>query len=121
MKRIIYLLLIVAIFSCDFSKKEKPDKTEATTVYYFIRHAEKDRSNLNDKDPKLTETGEQRARNGLKFLIILLLIIYTPLHITGPNGLPFIFQKRKIYRLKPTTPAICTAILLKKILWAIQF
>jgi broad specificity phosphatase PhoE len=62
MKRIIYLLLIVAIFSCDVSKKEKTDKTETTTVYYFIRHAEKDRSNLNDKDPKLTEAGEQRAR-----------------------------------------------------------
>lgn len=31
------------------------------TVYYLIRHAEKDRSNPDNKDPELTETGQARA------------------------------------------------------------
>lgn len=33
-----------------------------TTTYYFIRHAEKDRSDASEKDPHLTVQGHQRAK-----------------------------------------------------------
>ncbi|MFD1162026.1 histidine phosphatase family protein [Hwangdonia seohaensis] len=40
------------------------EKTAAeTSTYYFIRHAEKDRSDQSNKDPHLTEAGKKRALN----------------------------------------------------------
>jgi broad specificity phosphatase PhoE len=33
------------------------------TTYYFVRHAEKDRSDVENKNPDLTEAGYQRAKN----------------------------------------------------------
>lgn len=39
------------------------DKLSETTTYYFIRHAEKDRSNPSEKDPHLKAEGLQRAQN----------------------------------------------------------
>lgn len=62
MNKIIYLLIIAMLFSCDCSKKDKPVISEITTVYYFIRHAEKDLSDPNNKDPELTEIGNERAK-----------------------------------------------------------
>lgn len=44
-----------------------------TTTYYFIRHAEKDRTDPSDKDPHLTDIGNARAEKwsnilgGVKF------------------------------------------------------
>ncbi|MFC0604501.1 histidine phosphatase family protein [Winogradskyella pulchriflava] len=40
----------------------------ATTTYYLIRHAEKDRSDKNNRDPHLTEAGLKRAENWAKTL-----------------------------------------------------
>lgn len=42
--------------------------TPTTTTYYFIRHAEKNRSNPSEKDPHLTEQGHKRAQNWNKVL-----------------------------------------------------
>ena len=39
-----------------------------TTTYYLIRHAEKDRSDKSNRNPKLTEAGLQRAENWAKTL-----------------------------------------------------
>ena len=36
---------------------------EEVTTYYFIRHAEKDRSDDTNKNPTLTEQGEKRAHD----------------------------------------------------------
>lgn len=36
---------------------------EQTTTYYFIRHAEKDRSDATNKNPSLTEQGHKRAQD----------------------------------------------------------
>lgn len=36
-------------------------QTEGMTTYYFIRHAEKDESNPQDRDPQLTAAGKERA------------------------------------------------------------
>ncbi|MFK5982026.1 MAG: phosphoglycerate mutase family protein [Flavobacteriaceae bacterium] len=64
MKKLILFLAIITLFvSCKSDKKEEV----ITTVYYLIRHAEKDRSTL-DKDPGLTEEGLKRANNWAKIL-----------------------------------------------------
>lgn len=53
--------------SCNQSKETKfqfniPEGREAeTTTYYFVRHAEKDTTNPENKDPHLTDEGLQRA------------------------------------------------------------
>ena len=63
MKNILLLTLIVSlIFSCKSDKKEENNTQTETTVYYLIRHAEKDRSIKGD-DPGLTEKGFKRAEN----------------------------------------------------------
>lgn len=42
----------------------KEYKTESkTTTYYLIRHAEKDQSDKTNRDPHLTEEGQERANN----------------------------------------------------------
>ena len=52
MKRLIIVLLF--FFSLNSFAQE-------TTTYYFIRHAEKDRTDPNNANPKLTPKGYQRA------------------------------------------------------------
>lgn len=39
----------------------KKEDTQSITTLYFIRHAEKDRSDTNNKNPHLTKIGKQRA------------------------------------------------------------
>ena len=48
---------------------DKKDFSSASseTVYYFIRHAEKDRTDLNNKNPELSQQGKIRALNWLYF------------------------------------------------------
>ncbi|ARV10669.1 phosphoglycerate mutase [Winogradskyella sp. PC-19] len=41
----------------------KEYKEKSTTTYYLIRHAEKDRSDKNNRNPHLTEKGLKRADN----------------------------------------------------------
>lgn len=54
-----YLLLIVFAFSTIAGFAQEKD--EEVTTYYLIRHAEKQRTNPNDKDPHLTYKGTKRA------------------------------------------------------------
>jgi len=63
--RNIFLLSLVLFLgiSCQSNKKKNTDPEAITTVYYFIRHAEKDRSDISNKDPELTDIGIQRAKN----------------------------------------------------------
>ncbi len=68
-----FLLLsfvFVLIFSCKTEKKDETNTIQETTVYYLIRHAEKDRSTTG-QDPILTEKGLERAANWTK--------IFTPI------------------------------------------
>lgn len=44
------------------------EKDTEVTVYYCIRHAEKDRSDTTNKNPNLTEAGAGRAQNWAKVL-----------------------------------------------------
>lgn len=53
-------ILILSVFSLTTScQEENPEKM---TTYYFIRHAEKDTSDPQNKDPHLTEAGLERAQ-----------------------------------------------------------
>ena len=62
-KRIIIIFLIIASNSGIFAQKIEHSKL---TTYYLIRHAEKDRSDLTNKDPDLSKKGRQRAMNWSK-------------------------------------------------------
>ncbi len=63
MKKFLFLVLIsTVILSCKSDKKEQEVIKSNTTVYYLIRHAEKDRR-TKTMDPQLTEAGLKRAEN----------------------------------------------------------
>ncbi|HUH29310.1 phosphoglycerate mutase family protein [Gelidibacter sp.] len=55
------LTICITLFSVSTFAQE--DTISETTTYYFIRHAEKDRSNPSEKDASLTIEGHQRAQN----------------------------------------------------------
>lgn len=64
MTKFIYSIFIALLLFCSCQKKEIPDqdKEALVTNFYFIRHAEKDRSDTQDKNPHLTEIGHKRAQ-----------------------------------------------------------
>lgn len=62
-----YLLCLFSLFLTINSFAQEVENEE-TTVYYLIRHAEKDRSNAKERNPNLTEKGKQRAENWSKIL-----------------------------------------------------
>lgn len=55
-----FILLLVITFSLPSCAQETESSTE-TSTFYFIRHAEKDRSDKQNRDPKLKEAGILRA------------------------------------------------------------
>ena len=59
MKQLIILSIVLLTGFFSYSQKEE-SKTSVST-FYFIRHAEKDRSDANNKNPHLTEIGVFRA------------------------------------------------------------
>lgn len=62
-KTIFIILFVTSFFSCKEETKETQETAvvEEVSTYYFIRHAEKDRSNLEDSDPELIQEGLGRA------------------------------------------------------------
>ncbi|MDO1500273.1 phosphoglycerate mutase family protein [Winogradskyella maritima] len=61
MKNLIVLFVLALAFnSCGQSKSADND---GSTVYYLIRHAEKDRSDATNRNPNLSEAGQKRAEN----------------------------------------------------------
>lgn len=62
-----YLLIICFVLFSANSFAQNDQSTE-TTIYYFIRHAEKDRSNPSEKDAHLTEVGHKRAQSWSEIL-----------------------------------------------------
>ncbi|MCK0180004.1 histidine phosphatase family protein [Flavobacteriaceae bacterium S0862] len=59
MKRLIILCFTLLLTLPTFAQDSKSN--EKTTTYYFIRHAEKDRSDKTNKDPNLIQKGILRA------------------------------------------------------------
>ena len=64
---------------------------QVKTVYYGIRHAEKDRSDINENDPELTSTGLERANLWAKYFDSI------PL-----NGIYSTSYKRTLQTILPT-------------------
>lgn len=58
MKKLV--LFLFATFLITYTYSQKTDVKP--TVYYLIRHAEKDITNPNERDPNLTKTGLSRAK-----------------------------------------------------------
>lgn len=61
-------ILVICILLCvSYNQYEhviqKIENLIKTTTFYFIRHAEKDRSDPTNKNPHLTKTGQLRANN----------------------------------------------------------
>lgn len=76
MKRFLYLLPLLIITACQNSKPtshenvfwyDLPTENAQKTTYYLIRHAEKNRTNPDEKDPLLTEKGLKRANHWAKY------------------------------------------------------
>lgn len=63
LKRLLILFLTLGILACKDDKKEMVEEpVEAgISTFYFIRHAEKDRSNPDDENPELSQGGLGRA------------------------------------------------------------
>ena len=64
-KKIVLIIILSFIISCKSDKKKEEVINNNATIYYLIRHAEKDRSTKN-KDPVLNELGLKRADNWAK-------------------------------------------------------
>lgn len=65
MKHIITLFFLFVFITPTFSQEEAPEAKQETAVktstFYFIRHAEKDRSDKTNKDPHLVQSGLMRS------------------------------------------------------------
>ena len=59
--------LLFIFVSCLFVSCKSIDKNPIETTYYFIRHAEKDRTDKTNRDPELTNAGHERARHWAKY------------------------------------------------------
>lgn len=55
----IVALLLITTLAC--KNQDQPKVDNSITTYYLVRHAEKDRSNPEEKNPNLTAEGLQRA------------------------------------------------------------
>ena len=61
MKKLLAILLLFSIFSC-VNKQSSLKNNQESTTYYLIRHAEKDKSDPENRNPKLIEKGLKRAK-----------------------------------------------------------
>lgn len=62
MKKLLLITLLFVVFGC----KTTSETNTVMTTYYFIRHAEKDKSDKTNRNPKLIEKGLKRAENWRK-------------------------------------------------------
>tara|TARA_B100000809_G_C14938089_1_gene459378 strand:+ start:147 stop:659 length:513 start_codon:yes stop_codon:yes gene_type:complete len=60
MKTLLTLFLIISFSLTSWS--QDITTTDETTTYYFIRHAEKDRTDKSNRNPELNKLGEKRAK-----------------------------------------------------------
>jgi len=62
-----YILLFLVCCQLSFSQSQNKEIKADETGYYFIRHAEKERSNPKDNNPELNREGKLRALNWAYF------------------------------------------------------
>jgi len=67
MKKILFSILFLLMFTINYAQGKEHD-FETVTTYYLIRHAEKDLSNPENKNPNLSDIGVQRAESWVEIL-----------------------------------------------------
>jgi broad specificity phosphatase PhoE len=82
MKRYVILLLVISLSLPSCAQEKEAQSPAETSTFYFIRHAEKDRTNMDDKDPKLKEEGILRAA---KWSLVLQHIKFDAVYSTDYN------------------------------------
>ena len=65
MKSLFTLLLVITFSLPSWSQDTTADNE--TTTYYFIRHAEKDRTDKTNRNPDLNKSGQKRAKKWAKY------------------------------------------------------
>jgi 2,3-bisphosphoglycerate-dependent phosphoglycerate mutase len=92
MKKLIisFLACFFTLVSCISQEKSSELNTKIVSTYYFIRHAEKDRSDSSNENPHLLDIGKQRAKHWNKVLknIKFDAIYSTNYHRTKETALP---------------------------------
>jgi phosphohistidine phosphatase SixA len=93
-----------------FSQSQNKEIKAEETIYYFIRHAEKDRSSPKNRNPKLSKKGQLRALNWAYFFReIPLVAIYSTNYtrtittaepVAGDKNLPIIIYSPKEVDIK---------------------
>ncbi|WP_282124279.1 SixA phosphatase family protein [Algibacter mikhailovii] len=94
----IALILSFFILTCCFeSKNSSHSTTGIVSNYYFIRHAEKDRSNPSEPNPHLTKKGLDRANTWSAILsqVPLDLVYSTNYHRTIETAKPAAIKNNK--------------------------
>ncbi len=59
---LLVFFLSILSFNCKGQDKTPDEKETIVSTFYFIRHAEKDRSDKTNRNPELTEAGHARAQ-----------------------------------------------------------
>lgn len=78
MKKLIFIFILSLISTISFSQEQETKEHSVVTTYYFIRHAEKQRQNPQDRNPHLTFEGYKRADTWAKvFKFIPLNAVYS--------------------------------------------
>ncbi|MEE3035229.1 MAG: phosphoglycerate mutase family protein [Bacteroidota bacterium] len=91
----ILFVLFAMISSCD--EKMTSDKKNKITIFYLIRHAEKDRSNPDQQNPNLTSKGLDRAKHWAKYFdSIPLNSIYTTSYKRTMQTIAPVSKEKKI-------------------------
>ncbi|NJW51440.1 SixA phosphatase family protein [Salinimicrobium oceani] len=63
-----YFIILLSFLSMGASHNSAEPPMQESTTYYFIRHAEKDEGDPQNKDPKLTAAGHLRAEKWVDIL-----------------------------------------------------
>jgi 2,3-bisphosphoglycerate-dependent phosphoglycerate mutase len=87
-QKILFLILLMGSFLCIAQSDTVPNSN--ATAIYFIRHAEKDRSNLSEKNPHLNTEGKKRSEKWVHFFkdIPLAAVYSTQYQRTEETALP---------------------------------
>lgn len=92
-----FKFIITSIILClsFLSNAQEISDKETSGTFYFIRHAEKERSNPKDRNPHLTKNGQTRAENWAHFFkdIPLKAIYSSNYHRTIETATPTAAQK----------------------------
>jgi len=66
MKKLVFIFVLSLFSTISFAQEQETKEEPVVTTYYFVRHAEKQRQNPDDKNPHLTFNGYKRADNWAK-------------------------------------------------------